>query len=134
MSAPPNLPEINIFIPLAPFWMHLFPTCLIALLIATLLSICSAIFWATSFAFRSGCLISVMDILAFLEVIFSIEFLNLSTFDPPLPITIPGLEVWIFIAKSSEFLWIWICDMPEESPKSLLICSLILWSSKTWTL
>ena len=60
---------------------------------ATLLSICSAIFCATNLAFRSGCLISVIDTFAFLEVIFSIDSLNLSTLDPPLPITIPGLEV-----------------------------------------
>src|SRR6266567_1479952 len=58
-------------------------------------SICDAMFSATSCASSSGCLISWMEMRTRLPNFFSRSSRNWSTEDPPLPITMPGLAVWM---------------------------------------
>ncbi len=58
-------------------------------------SICEAMFSATSCALSSGCLISWMEMRTLLPKRFSRSSRSWSTDDPPLPMTMPGLAVWM---------------------------------------
>src|SRR6266566_7286550 len=64
-------------------------------------SIWDAMFSATSCASSSGCLISWMEMRTRLPNRFSRSSRSWSTDDPPLPITMPGLAVWIVTGGSS---------------------------------
>jgi len=85
----------------------------IALLKEIRFSSCCAIFSATSCASLSGLFTSLMSMLNLLaDVSFSTCFLSASISAPPLPITTPGLAVWMIILTLSEALSISIFEIP----------------------
>ena len=114
ISAPANLPLHIIFIPNAPFCIERLAAIRAARLYDILLPICSAIECATSVASKSGFLISSIFNWTLFLVIFEINCFNSSILCPPLPITIPGLDVNIFTDISLVLLSISILVIPAS--------------------
>src|SRR5581483_11927013 len=95
ISEPPRRPEMTMRTPFAPRCIERWAACLIARRNATRRSICSATERATSSASSSGWRISWMLRRTFLPVFSSRSLRSSSTLAPDLPITMPGLAVWI---------------------------------------
>tara|TARA_B110000908_G_C10160724_1_gene405855 strand:+ start:96 stop:635 length:540 start_codon:yes stop_codon:yes gene_type:complete len=112
ISAPPNLPDIFIFIPLAPTLIADKIDCFINFLKETLDFNCCAINSLTNFASNSGFLISKIFICISLFVIFFISSFILSTSIPFFPIIIPGFDVFIVSIILFNVLSIIIFEIP----------------------
>ena len=95
ISAPPRRPLTSSFTPLAPARMLRITVCLRARRKAIRFSSWEATFSATSRASSSGVLISWMVTRTFLPLIRSSSSRRASTDAPCLPITMPGLAVWM---------------------------------------
>ena len=97
MSAPPKRPDTWVLIPLAPFFIALVIACFCTRRNEARFSNWRAIFSATKRASISIFLISITLMCTFLSVKVFNLLRSFSISEPPLPITIPGLPVWIAI-------------------------------------
>src|SRR6476661_8703399 len=95
ISEPPRRPATAIRTPLAPAFIERWMACFIAFLNAIRRDSWPAMFIATRCASSSGWRISLISSLTRRLVRPPICWRRISTFAPPLPMTIPGLAVWI---------------------------------------
>src|SRR2546421_753068 len=95
ISEPPRRPLTCSFTPLAPARIERMIVCFSARRKAMRFSSCDATFSATSVASSSGVLISWMVTRTFLPLMRSSSSRSASTDAPCLPMTMPGLAVWI---------------------------------------
>src|SRR5688572_12976282 len=95
ISEPPRRPATAILTPLAPAFIERWMACFIAFLKAIRRVSCPAMFIATRWASSSGWRISLISSLTLRLLSPPICWRRTSTFAPPLPITMPGLAVWI---------------------------------------
>src|SRR5690349_11401180 len=94
ISAPPRRPETMIFTPFAPAFIERWIDCFIAFLKAMRRPSCWAMLSATRYASSSGWRISLISSLTLRFVSAPICWRRISTFWPPLPMTMPGFAVW----------------------------------------
>ena len=111
MSAPFSRPATWTLIPLAPARIVRWMACFIARRKAIRFSSCWAMSSPTSLASKSGFLISTMLMCTRLPVRLFNSFRSFSTSEPPLPITIPGLAVWIEMLTRLAARSISICEI-----------------------
>src|SRR6478735_9009427 len=95
ISEPPRRPATAILTPLAPAFIERWIDCFIAFLKAMRRLSCPAMFMATRYASSSGWRISLISSLTFRVVSAPICWRRTSTLAPPLPMTMPGLAVWM---------------------------------------
>src|SRR5215213_14845 len=103
ISAPPRRPETMIFTPLAPAFIDRWIDCFIAFLKAIRRASCWLMLVATRYASSSGWRISLISSLTFRFVSAPICWRRISTFCPPLPMTMPGLAVWTVTVTCPKF-------------------------------
>src|SRR6187455_3018009 len=95
ISEPPRRPATAILTPLAPAFIERWIACFIAFLKAMRRLSWPAMFIATRYASSSGWRISLISSLTLRVVSAPICCRRISTFAPPLPMTMPGFAVWI---------------------------------------
>src|SRR5688500_16748458 len=95
ISEPPRRPATAIFTPFAPAFIERWMACFIAFLKAMRRLSWPAMFIATRWASSSGWRIPLISSLTLRSLSAPICWRRISTFAPPLPMTIPGLAVWI---------------------------------------
>src|SRR4026209_2246613 len=95
ISEPPRRPATAILTPLAPAFIERWIDCFIAFLKAIRRDSWPAMFIATRWASSSGWRISLISSLTLRFESAPICWRRTSTFAPPLPMTIPGLAVWM---------------------------------------
>src|SRR5687768_10781944 len=95
ISDPPRRPATAILTPLAPAFIERWMACFMAFLKAMRRLSCPAMFIATRCASSSGWRISLISSLTLRLLSAPICWRRTSTFAPPLPITMPGLAVWM---------------------------------------
>src|SRR6478672_7587276 len=116
ISDPPRRPATAILTPLAPAFIDRWMACFIAFLKAIRRVSCPAMFIATRYASSSGWRISLISSLTFREVKAPICWRRTSTLAPPLPMTIPGLAVWIVTVT-------WLMPRSISTPLTLALAS-----------
>src|SRR6476620_12444670 len=95
ISEPPRRPATAIFTPFAPAFIERWMACFIAFLNAIRRLSWPAMFMATRCASSSGWRISLISSLTLRFDSPPICWRRTSTFAPPLPMTMPGLAVWM---------------------------------------
>src|SRR6186997_2273799 len=95
ISEPPRRPATAILTPLAPAFIERWMACFIAFLKAMRRLSWPAMFIATRYASSSGWRISLISSLTLRVVRAPTCWRRISTFAPPLPMTMPGLAVWM---------------------------------------
>src|SRR3954447_6003999 len=103
ISAPPRRPDTMIFTPLAPAFIERWIDCFIAFLNAMRRLSCWAMLVATRYASSSGWRISLISSLTLRLVSAPICWRRVSTFWPPLPITMPGFAVCTVTVTCPKF-------------------------------
>src|SRR6478735_10279484 len=114
ISEPPRRPATAIRTPFAPAFIERWIACFIAFLKAMRRVSCWAMFIATRWASSSGCRISLISSLTRRFVSAPICWRRISTFAPPLPMTIPGLAVWIVTVT-------WLMPRSISTPDTLAL-------------
>src|SRR4029079_13896698 len=95
ISEPPSRPATAILTPFAPAFIERWIACFISFLNAIRRLSCPAMFMATRCASSSGWRISLISSLTLRSLKPPICWRRTSTFAPPLPMTMPGLAVWM---------------------------------------
>src|SRR5690349_12087379 len=116
ISEPPRRPATAIFTPLAPAFIERWMACFIAFLNAMRRASCPAMFIATRWASSSGWRISLISSLTLRLLSPPICWRRTSTFAPPLPMTMPGLAVWIVTVT-------WLIPRSISTPLTLAFAS-----------
>src|SRR4029453_14742000 len=116
ISDPPRRPATAIRTPFAPAFIERWIACFIAFLKAMRRLSCWAMFIATRWASSSGWRISLISSLTRRFVSKPICWRRISTFAPPLPMTIPGLAVWIVTVT-------WLMPRSISTPDTLALAS-----------
>src|SRR6478672_6683446 len=116
ISEPPRRPETAIRTPLAPAFIDRWIACFIAFLKAMRRVSCPAMFIATRCASSSGWRISLISSLTLRLLSPPICWRRTSTLAPPLPITMPGLAVWIVTVT-------WLMPRSISTPDTLALDS-----------
>src|SRR6478752_8527987 len=114
ISEPPRRPATAIRTPFAPAFIDRWIACFIAFLKAMRRVSCWAMFIATRWASSSGWRISLISSLTRRFVSAPICWRRISTFAPPLPMTIPGLAVWIVTVT-------WLIPRSTSTPLTLAL-------------
>src|SRR6185312_923607 len=114
ISEPPRRPETAIRTPLAPAFIDRWMACFIAFLNAIRRDSWPAMFIATRCASSSGWRISLISSLTRRLVSPPICWRRISTLAPPLPMTIPGLAVWIVTVT-------WLMPRSISTPDTLAL-------------
>src|SRR5918995_1473536 len=112
ISEPPRRPATAILTPLAPAFIERWMACFMAFLNAMRRLSCPAMFIATRWASSSGWRISLISSLTLRLLSAPICWRRTSTFAPPLPITMPGLAVWIVTVT-------WLMPRSTSTPLTL---------------
>src|SRR6478609_568990 len=116
ISDPPRRPATAILTPLAPAFIERWIDCFIAFLKAMRRLSWPAMFIATRYASSSGWRISLISSLTLRVVSAPICWRRTSTLAPPLPMTIPGLAVWIVTVT-------WLMPRSISTPLTLALAS-----------
>src|SRR5712691_10220095 len=116
ISEPPRRPATAIRTPLAPAFIERWIACFIAFLNAIRRDSWPAMFIATRWASSSGWRISLISSLTRRFVSPPICWRRTSTLAPPLPMTIPGLAVWIVTVT-------WLMPRSISTPDTLALAS-----------
>src|SRR4029077_270091 len=116
ISEPPRRPATAIFTPLAPAFIVRWMACFIAFLNAMRRASCWAMFMATRYASSSGWRISLISSLTLRFVSRPIWVRRISTFAPPLPMTMPGFGVWMVPVT-------WLMPRSISTPLTLALAS-----------
>src|SRR6476661_4055420 len=116
ISDPPRRPATAILTPLAPAFIDRWMACFIAFLKAIRRLSWPAMFIATRWASSSGWRISLISSLTLRLVSAPICWRSTSTLAPPLPITMPGLAVWIVTVT-------WLMPRSISTPDTLALAS-----------
>src|SRR4249919_4132404 len=116
ISEPPRRPATAILTPLAPAFIERWMACFIAFLKAMRRLSWPAMFIATRYASSSGWRISLISSLTLRLVSAPICWRRISTFAPPLPMTMPGLAVWIVTVT-------WLMPRSTSTPLTLALAS-----------
>src|SRR5258705_3613020 len=116
ISEPPRRPATAIRTPFAPAFIERWIACFIAFLKAIRRVSCWAMFIATRWASSSGWRISLISSLTRRFVRPPICWRRISTFAPPLPMTIPGFAVWIVTVT-------WLIPRSISTPDTLALAS-----------
>src|SRR3954454_3944565 len=116
ISAPPRRPETMILTPFAPAFIERWMACFIAFLNAMRRLSCWLMLVATRYASSSGWRISLISSLTLRLVSAPICWRRISTFAPPLPMTIPGFAVWIVTVT-------WLMPRSISTPLTLALAS-----------
>src|SRR5512147_1998632 len=116
ISDPPRRPATAILTPLAPAFIDRWIDCFIAFLKAMRRLSWPAIFIATRCASSSGWRISLISSLTLRLVMAPICWRRISTLAPPLPMTIPGLAVWMVTVT-------WLMPRSISTPLTLALAS-----------
>src|SRR5262245_36751793 len=114
ISEPPRRPATAIFTPLAPAFIERWMACFIAFLKAIRRDSCPAMFIATRWASSSGWRISLISSLTLRLLKAPICWRRTSTLAPPLPMTMPGLAVWIVTVT-------WLMPRSISTPDTLAL-------------
>src|SRR4249919_1896351 len=114
ISEPPRRPATAILTPLAPAFIERWMACFIAFLKAMRRLSWPAMFIATRYASSSGWRISLISSLTLRSVSAPTCWRRISTFAPPLPMTIPGLAVWIVTVT-------WLMPRSTSTPLTLAL-------------
>src|SRR6187549_3438595 len=116
ISEPPRRPATAILTPLAPAFIERWMACFIAFLKAMRRLSWPAMFIATRYASSSGWRISLISSLTLRVVSAPICWRSTSTLAPPLPMTIPGLAVWMVTVT-------WLMPRSISTPLTLALAS-----------
>src|SRR6478672_1115830 len=116
ISDPPRRPATAILTPLAPAFIDRWMACFFAFLKAIRRVSCPAMFIATRYASSSGWRISLISSLTLRVVRAPICWRRTSTLAPPLPMTIPGLAVWMVTVT-------WLMPRSISTPLTLALAS-----------
>src|SRR5580765_6499576 len=116
ISEPPRRPATAILTPLAPAFIERWMACFIAFLKAIRRLSWPAMFIATRYASSSGWRISLISSLTLRVVSAPICWRRTSTFAPPLPMTMPGLAVWMVSVT-------WLMPRSISTPLTLALAS-----------
>src|SRR6476620_5884554 len=116
ISEPPRRPATAIRTPFAPAFIERWIACFIAFLKAIRRDSWPAMFIATRWASSSGWRISLISSLTRRLVRPPICWRRISTLAPPLPMTIPGLAVWIVTVT-------WLMPRSISTPLTLALAS-----------
>src|SRR6187402_2227350 len=116
ISEPPRRPATAILTPFAPAFMERWMACFIAFLKAMRLLSWPAMFIATRCASSSGWRISLISSLTLRLLSPPICWRRTSTLAPPLPMTIPGLAVWMVTVT-------WLMPRSISTPLTLALDS-----------
>src|SRR6478736_8003006 len=116
ISEPPRRPATAILTPLAPAFIERWMACFIAFLKAIRRLSWPAMFIATRYASSSGWRISLISSLTLRVVSAPICWRRTSTLAPPLPMTIPGLAVWMVTVT-------WLMPRSISTPLTLALAS-----------
>src|SRR3954452_11114552 len=116
ISEPPRRPATAILTPFAPAFIDRWMACFIAFLKAIRRVSCPAMFIATRYASSSGWRISLISSLTLRVVMAPICWRRTSTLAPPLPMTIPGLAVWMVTVT-------WLMPRSISTPLTLALAS-----------
>src|SRR5215470_2542685 len=116
ISEPPRRPATAIRTPLAPAFIDRWIACFIAFLKAMRRVSWPAMFIATRWASSSGWRISLISSLTRRFVSAPICWRRTSTLAPPLPMTIPGLAVWMVTVT-------WLMPRSISTPDTLALAS-----------
>src|SRR6476660_7847914 len=116
ISEPPRRPATAILTPLAPAFIERWMACFIAFLKAIRRVSCPAMFIATRWASSSGWRISLISSFTLRLLSPPICWRGTSTFAPPLPMTMPGLAVWIVTVT-------WLMPRSISTPLTLALAS-----------
>src|SRR3954452_19780218 len=116
ISEPPRRPATAILTPFAPAFIDRWMACFIAFLKAIRRVSCPAMFIATRYASSSGWRISLISSFTLRFVSAPICWRRTSTFAPPLPMTIPGLAVWMVTVT-------WLMPRSISTPETLALAS-----------
>src|SRR4051812_41426829 len=116
ISEPPRRPATAILTPFAPAFIDRWMACFIAFLKAIRRVSCPAMFIATRYASSSGWRISLISSLTLRAVSAPICWRRTSTLAPPLPMTIPGLAVWMVTVT-------WLMPRSISTPLTLALAS-----------
>src|SRR6476661_8302685 len=116
ISDPPSRPATAIRTPFAPAFIDRWIACFIAFLKAMRRDSWPAMFIATRWASSSGWRISLISSLTRRFVRPPICWRRTSTFAPPLPMTMPGLAVWIVTVT-------WLIPRSISTPLTLALAS-----------
>src|SRR4249920_1872602 len=116
ISEPPRRPATAILTPLAPAFIDRWMACFIAFLKAIRRLSWPAMFIATRYASSSGWRISLISSLTLRAVSAPICWRRTSTFAPPLPMTMPGLAVWMVTVT-------WLMPRSISTPLTLALAS-----------
>src|SRR3954451_5236739 len=116
ISEPPSRPATAIRTPLAPAFIDRWIACFIAFLKAIRRLSWPAMFIATRYASSSGWRISLISSLTLRVVSAPICWRRTSTLAPPLPMTIPGLAVWMVTVT-------WLMPRSISTPLTLALAS-----------
>src|SRR5262245_31083409 len=123
ISEPPRRPATAIRTPLAPAFIDRWIACFIAFLKAIRRVSWPAMFIATRCASSSGWRISLISSLTRRWVSAPICWRRTSTFAPPLPMTIPGLAVWIVTVT-------WLMPRSISTPLTLALAKRLAMSER----
>src|SRR6266540_3217338 len=124
ISEPPRRPATAILTPLAPAFIERWMDCFMAFLKAIRRLSCPAMFIATRCASSSGWRISLISSLTFRRVNAPIWLRRISTLAPPLPMTIPGLAVWMVTVT-------WLMPRSISTPLTLALARRFSTSERT---
>src|SRR6187431_1583067 len=116
ISEPPRRPATAILTPFAPAFIERWIACFIAFLKAMRRVSWPAMFIATRCASSSGWRISLISSLTLRSLMPPICWRRTSTFAPPLPMTMPGLAVWIVTVT-------WLMPRSISTPLTLALAS-----------
>src|SRR4029079_17844681 len=116
ISEPPRRPATAILTPFAPAFIERWIACFIAFLKAMRRVSWPAMFIATRCASSSGWRISLISSLTLRSLMPPICWRRTSTFAPPLPMTMPGLAVWISPVT-------WLIPRSISTPLTLALAS-----------
>src|SRR5262245_5001648 len=116
ISEPPRRPATAILTPFAPAFIERWMACFIAFLKAMRRLSWPAMFIATRYASSSGWRVSLISSLTLRSVRAPTCWRRTSTFAPPLPITMPGLAVWIVTVT-------WLMPRSISTPDTLALAS-----------
>src|SRR3990172_1524211 len=116
ISEPPRRPATLTFTPFAPAFMVRCTACFMAFLKAMRRDSCCAMLAATRIASSSGWRISLISSLTLRVVSAPICWRRISTFAPPLPMTMPGLAVWMVTVT-------WLMPRSISTPETLALAS-----------
>src|SRR3954447_1151508 len=116
ISEPPRRPATAILTPFAPAFIDRWMACFIAFLKAIRRVSCPAMFIATRYASSSGWRISLISSLTLRLVRAPICWRRISTLAPPLPMTMPGLAVWMVTVT-------WLMPRSISTPLTLAFAS-----------